>query len=283
MVMLPAWLYIAILAGLASNLFNFFNRKALKDSGDSTAYGWWTEFLRFAVALLIVPFDFSFNAELSTIFVLFLIGVVEIVSCYVFFKMHKYSDLSISTIISRTRLIWIPIIAFFVIGEKLAGIEYLGIIVLFVGLGIAVSPHKLRMDKGVQFAYLSALVVAILSVVAKMGSSQVSASILLIFMSIMSVVVFPLFMKDSKKRISAVMKKSPVPILLASGSNIAAMYLYVYALKIGEVSKVTGIYQGMMIVSVILGIVLLGERQDVVKKLIGAIITIAGILLLGLK
>lgn len=281
--MIPSWLIIAALAGLASNVYNIFSRKVLKNEGDSTAYGWWTEFLRFFAALCFVSFDFSFNASVRTIFVLILIGVVEVVSCYIFFKMHKHSELSISTIISRTRLIWIPIIAFFTLGEVLSLIEYAGILILFFGLSVAVSPHKLKMDKGIQLSYLSAIVVAVLSVVMKAGSSEVSTSVLLICMSITSVIVLPILMKNPKRRIITVFKKNPASILLASASNIAAMYLYVYALRIGEVSKVTGIYQGMMIVSVIGGIMLLNERQDAKKKIIGAIITLGGILLLTLK
>ncbi|OGK29243.1 hypothetical protein A3D06_00405 [Candidatus Roizmanbacteria bacterium RIFCSPHIGHO2_02_FULL_40_9] len=281
--MLPEWILIAILAGLASNLYNFFNRKALKNNGDSTAYGWWTEFFRFGIALAIVPFDFSYKVASGTLFILLLLGVVEVISGYIFYKMHRYSDLSVSTIISRTRLIWIPVIAFLFLGEKLTMIEYIGIGVLFFGLSIAVSPHKLKMDKGVQLSYISAFVVAILSIIMKLGSSLVSTSILLAFMSVVSVIVLPFGMKNSKKRIITAFKKNPVSILLASGSNIAAMYLYVYALRIGEVSKVTAIYQGMMIVSIVAGVTLLKERQDVKKKIIGAIVTIAGVMLLTFK
>jgi drug/metabolite transporter (DMT)-like permease len=281
--MLPTWVYVAVLAGFASNLYNFYNRKVLKENGDSTAYGWWTEFLRFGAAFLLLPWDFSFTFTLSTVGILLLIGTIEMLSGYIFFKMHKHSDLSISTIISRTRLIWIPMLAFFFLGEKLTVPEYTGILILFFGLSIAVSPHKLKMDKGVQLSYISALIVAVLSVVMKAGSALVSTSVLLVFMSLVSVVCLPLFMKDAKKRITYVFKKHKTPILLASGSNIIAMYFYVYALRIGEVSKVMGIYQGMMIVSILGGIILLNERQDVGKKIFGAIITIAGILMLSLR
>lgn len=281
--MFPDWLFLAVFAGLGSNLYNFFNRVVLKDDGDSLAYAWWTEFLRFGIALIFVSFDFSVILSLHTVFLLFLVGVVEVVSSFIFYKMHRYNELSISTIISRTRLIWIPIIAFFFLGEKLSIVEYVGIIILFLGLSIAVSPHRLRIDKGIQLAYLSALVVAVLSIVMKAGSSQVSTSILLIFMSVTSVIVFPLFMKSPKKRIITIFKKNPLKILAASGFNIIAMYLYVLALRLGDVSKVTAIYQGMMIVSIIFGIVLLKEKKDVVKKVIGATITIVGVSILAIK
>lgn len=281
--MIPQWVYLAILAGLASNLYNIFNRFALRKDGDSTAYAWWTEFIRFFIALSFLSFDFSLNLKGNAVFILLLLGIVEAISAFIFMKMHQYTHLSISTIISRTRLVWIPIIAFFFLGERLNFIEYVGIGVLFLGLSIAVAPHKLKSDRGIQLSYLSALAVALLSVVMKSASSLVSTSVLLIFMSITSVIVFPFFMKNAKDRIIGVVRKNFLVILAASFSNTLSMYLYIFALRLGDVSKVTAIYQGMMIVSILGGIILLKERQDVLRKIIGALITIGGVILLTAK
>lgn len=117
----------------------------------------------------------------------------------------------------------------------------------------------------------------------KAATPFVSTSILLIAMSCVCVILFPLFMKNPKQRIIEMIKKRPFLIILATIFNTAAMYLYVLALRTGDVSKVTGIYQGMMIVSIVMGIILLKEKQDVIRKLIGAVITVGGVLLLTIK
>src|SRR5258708_36226215 len=94
-------------------------------------------------------------------FLLLAMGATEFVSVYFYMKMHAYSHLSVSTILSRTRLIWIPLIAFFFIGEHLKITTYIGIIILFIGLIIATAPKKLQFDKGQTYAYLAAFIIAI--------------------------------------------------------------------------------------------------------------------------
>ncbi len=277
---MESWIIFAALAGLASNLFNIINRHILKDQEDSTAFAWLAEMTRLLIAFFFVFFDFKLQFTASTILLLIFLSIWELLSVYVFMKMHAYSHLSISTIISRTRLIWIPIIAFMFLGETLAINEYFGIIILFFGLSIAVSPHKISMDKGVQYAYASAFIVAVLSILMKALSPVTSTSVLLIGMSYISALSLPLIMKNADHRIHHLLRKNVGLKLLAGIANTAAMYLYVYSLKIGPVSKVTAIYQGMMVVSILAGIILLKERQDIFKKLLGTAITLLGVFML---
>ena len=49
------------------------------------------------------------------------------------------------------------------------------------------------------------------------------------------------------------------------------MYLFVEALRVGPASKVVGFYQSMLIIAVILGIVVLKERERIVKKVAGSL------------
>src|SRR5690348_3021602 len=139
--MISSWILFAIAAGFASNLYNFLNRFVLRKESDSTVFGWLSEVVRIVIAFLILPFDFQVNHSSNVLYLFLILGLVELVSIYVFMKMHAFTHLSISTIISRTRLIWVPLIAFFFLGESLKVIEYVGIAVLFLGLSIAVSPH----------------------------------------------------------------------------------------------------------------------------------------------
>lgn len=229
---------------------------------------------------MVLPFDFSVQPVTNSLYLFLSLGVIEVVSIFIFMKMHALTHLSISTIISRTRLIWVPVIMFFLFGQTLNNIEYVGIAVLFLGLSIAVSPHKLLLDKGIVYAYSSAFIAAVLSVAMKSASPVMSTSLILIGMSFAAVIIFPIVMKDAQKRIKAMLKKNLAIKVLASAANTMAMYLYVYALRIGDVSKVTAIYQAMMIVSIVAGIMFLGERQDAKKKLVGAAITIVGVVML---
>ncbi len=245
------------------------------------AYGWFLEFVRLAVFVLVALVTESFYLPVDCLLLLTMLGLVELVSIISIVKMHSYAHLSISTIISRTRILWIPVIAFVFLSENLSVSSYLGIVVLFVGLGIAVAPSKIFMDKGVAFSYLSAFVSAIIAVLQK-SLADIPIPVIMIFMSLPSAIILPFFMKDPRKQIFKVIEHKAWIKTLAVLANAMAMYFYIFALNFGEVSKVSAIYQGTFIFSVLAGIFLLGEREDMTKKILGSFITLFGVLLITL-
>jgi drug/metabolite transporter (DMT)-like permease len=280
--MLPQWLIFAVLAGLLSNTFNFFNRFILRNKEDSTAYSWYYEFFRFlAFCAIAVVFDWQIIITTRSILIFMLLGITETFSVYWYMKMHESVHLSISTILSRMRILWVPIIAFFLLKENLKPIEYLGLLVLFLGVSVTVKPHKFFIDKGAKYANLAAFMIALNVIVTKIGLPYASNSLINAICSFPSIFLFPLLMKSPRKRISVYFHKN---ILLKSSViifNIISAYLLTQALRLGNPSKITGIYQSMMVFSVLAGIVILQEKKDILKKVIGASIVLAGVLLLG--
>ncbi len=279
--MIENWLVLAVIAGLASNIYNIFNRVILrKEQSDPTAFAWITEITRLLMGLLFIPINFMILITTKSVILFTLLSLIEVASVFVFMKMHAYSNLSVSTIIQRTRLIWIPIIAFFLLGERLGTRDYIGIIILFVGLSITTSPKRLTFDSGIKYAYLSSVIVAILSVVMKQTSAFASNAVLMIIMSFASVLLLPFVMKSGKKRIKKELSHDLHIKILPGVANGISMFFYFLALQQGPVSTITAIYQGMMIVSVAAGIVFLGERDNMRQKIIGTLITLIGVLLL---
>lgn len=195
--------------------------------------------------------------------------------------MHEYSHLSISAILSRTRLIWVPIVAFFLIHESLKVSEYLGIAILFIGLTIVVSPKKLFVDKGATYANRSAFVIAINIVITKMALPYGSNSLINAAIPFIATIFFPIIMKNARQRMKKIVRKNLSLKLFAVGFNIIATYLFTVALRFGDSGKVTAVYQGMLVTSILAGIIFLKERQDIWKKCIGTAITIIGVVLLS--
>lgn len=113
------WFILAAAAGLSSALFNFVGRKSLQ-GGDSTAFSWFFELLRLIIFSALLIIDFKLEPSFLNFFVLVALGVTEFVSVYVFTKMHSLTELSLSSIISRLRLVWVPFFAFVLLGERLS-------------------------------------------------------------------------------------------------------------------------------------------------------------------
>lgn len=278
--LISSWIVLAILAGIGSNILNYYSRYILKDDGDSTAWAWTYEFLRLAMFLPFVFIDYKLQLTSESLIILLAIGITEFISVYLYMKMHKFTHLSISTIISRTRLIWVPIFAFLLFGERLTGLQYFGIAILFFGLSIAVAPHKLFFDKGAIFANSAAAMIAVNTVLLKQATPFASTPVIMIFFSLPSVILFPFFMKDAKKRLVDKNLDKKIPKIVGVAANVVSSFFLLAALSMGEAGRVNAVYQGMLIIGVLGGIILLKERQDILRKLIGTAVTIIGILLL---
>ena len=197
-------------------------------------------------------------------------------------KMHAYTHLSISTILSRTRLIWVPIIGFFLLRETLSFFDYGGILIIFLGVSVIIAPKKLFIDKGVVYANTAAIIIALNVVFLKMAIPYASNSVLNALMSIPSIILYPLIMKNPTERIKILLQANLPLKSLAGGISILQLFILIAALNIGDPSKINAIYQGMLIFSVIAGILFLKERKDIGKKVICAIITVIDVVILSI-
>lgn len=280
--MLESWVIIAFISGILSNTSNFLHRFLLKDDQDPTLYTWFLEVVRLLIALLFLAFNFYLIFSWQTVWLLLALGIVEAVSIYIYMKQHAFTALSISTIISRTRLIWTALFAFIFLGEQLSSIAYIGIAILFLGLSIGTAPHKIFIDKGMKYAYSSAILISISNNLFKSASAVASAPVIVTAMAIPTVIGYPLLLKNSRQRIRKFLQIKLFNKTLAALANVGALFFLLWAISLGPVSMVNAIYQGTMIFAILAGIIFLREREDIWQKLIGTVIAFVGILLLGL-
>lgn len=274
------WLAVAFLAGLLSNSLHFVSRYLLKNGDDSTAVAWIQSFFRVIFFGIWALVSFNLKTDLKSLSLLLGLGFVEVFSTYAYMKMHSHAQLSLSSIISRTRLFWIPVMAFLFFRERLQLHEYAGIAVLFVGLAIVSSPKKLAADKGLRYAYIFGLVSALVNILLKANEGNASIPVIMVFMSTPPVLFLPFLMKKGFTRIAATFKLNLGLKLLSGLLSVISIYTLTYAIRIGPVSKVSAIQQGMLIVSVFAGIIFLKERDNMWKKIIGSIITLGGVYLI---
>jgi len=273
------WIVLSALSGLASTGFNITNRIALKDKEDSTAYGWWFEFVRTMFFLVLVFKSPLPYLDQNAILKLSLVGISELFSVYVFMKMHSLTELSISSVISRLRIVWSPLFAWFLVNERLTLVEYIGIVAIFLGIAVVSSPSEIKKDKGIKIAFLFSISSAILSTMIKSATVVASSELIIVAQGIIPLFILPLLMKNSLFRIKHSFTHKFIKILIASAFNIISSYLMVEALHLADTSKVVGIFLAMTIFSVIYGIFVMNEREKMYRKIFGTIIVIVGIIL----
>lgn len=275
------WLIYTIIVGLGSNISNFLLRVVLKDHQDATAHAWIVTTIRGVVFLLFCMVDFRLEFSTRSILTLGLLGVCETLALTFMMKMHANSELSLSTILTRTRLLWTPIFAFILYKEILHSIEYIGIIILFVGISMSSSRSSIKTDKGQWYALGFGLMSTIIALLLKSSYQFASPSVAIVFMSLIPTLLLPIIRPNLRNRIPDFIKTKLFLKLTSTIINSAYLYFYVLALHYGNASKVVALYQGMMIISIILGIVILKENQNLWRKVGGAILTIIGAIMLS--
>ncbi|MFH1244625.1 MAG: DMT family transporter [bacterium] len=278
--MFTHYLPLAILAGLGTIGFNTFNRQTLQKGHDSTVYAWLFEIMRILIFLPFLLFDYQVIWSWASARAFLLMGFTELVSVYLFMKMHSHSDLSLSSIFTRLRIIWTPIVGFLILGEILSPLQYLGILVIFLGCSLIYFIHNNGSRRGLIYALVFSLVNACSNVFVKQASVYASSSMITILFSIPAALFIPVIMRNGRTRISHNLVPVMRPLFAASLFNALTMFTLVTALHLAPAGQVTGISQGVATLSIFSGIFILGERDHKLIKFLAGLITTTGIILL---
>lgn len=274
------WLLFTVIGGVSSSGFNIFLRKTLRANADSTAYAWWYEVIRALFFASFIPFFPQFRYSPLNVLLLLALGLTEFVAVYLYMKMHSLAELSLSAIVMQLRSVWVPIIAFFLIGEKLTLAQWGGVALVVGGAIVVARPKSLKWDRGLTTAFLMTLVGSLSGVILKETSGFASIPINMFFFSLPPIILLPLFMKNPLARIRnrwGTIVKLNFP---ASACNIVSMFALTAALRLGSAGQITAIFQGVSMLSVAVGVFFLNEREHKGDKLIAAVLTIIGIALL---
>ena len=133
------------------------------------------------------------------------------------------------------------------------------------------------------FAILSAVFVALTSILAKVGIEGVNSNLASAIRTLVVVLMawLMVFITNAQGGLSSISKKSWLFLILSGLATGASWLCYYKALQMGEASKVVPIDKLSVIITLILAFVFLHE-QFTIKSIIGCILIGAGTLLMVL-
>lgn len=274
------WLVLTVISGLSSVVFNTLNRDTLKNGHDSTVYSWLFEVIRFLFFAALIPFDYYLVCSSKNTFLLIALGFSELIAIYLYMKMHASAELSVSSVLSRLRVVLVPMFAFIFLGERLSSLQYLGVTAIFIGCLVVAGMKHLRGTKGVWYAIGFVLVNTISTVILKYVSNIASVPIVSAAFSFPAAVLIPIIMQSARSRIQLNLKLIFQPTLLAAIFNILTMYTLIMAYQSAPVGQVNTLFQAVTSLAVVAGIFILNERDHKWLKLLGAALTTIGVILL---
>ncbi|OQY65521.1 hypothetical protein B6D29_03760 [Microgenomates bacterium UTCPR1] len=198
------------------------------------------------------------------------------------FKTSKYLEVSTQGTLNNIFIVVAFVIALFIYSEVITADKILGFIFVLVGiLLVTVNKSKKINSMGLFYGVLANVSVGIAWSLDKKGISYFNPDLYNLLVWVAPIIVVSFFPAIRLSIVKKIIRKDFKQISLISFLNVSAYLFNLKALVVGgEVTKVIPIVQTSTIITIILGIIFLKEREHIVKKIVAGLIAIIGVFLL---
>lgn len=258
-----------------------------EDKSDPIAYSIIFQFVvGFIVLIFAIVHGFSLAGYEPYIGNIILMGFLYAIFGYCLFFAFKLSEASSVALYFSTTVIWGSIASFLILGEALTGNKILGIIIIFAALIILNFNKKLqRPKKGEVYALAAAvfLGLAFTNDAYILGTSRdLSSYVALSFFlpTFLTAIAFP----KSTLNIKEFLTKKTLPKILVLGVlySISVLTIFSAYQNGGEASIISPLSQISTVLTVLLAIIFLKEKDNLNKKVLAAILAVAGAIIISL-
>lgn len=198
------------------------------------------------------------------------------------FKTSKYLEVSTQGTLNNIFIVVAFVIALFIYSEVITADKIFGFIFVLVGiLLVTVNKSKKINSMGLFYGVLTNVSVGIAWSLDKKGISYFNPDLYNLLVWVAPIIVVSFFPAIKLSVVKKIIRKDFKQISIISFLNVAAYLFNLKALVVGgEVTKVIPIVQTSTIITIILGIIFLKEREHIVKKTVAGLIAIIGVFLL---
>jgi len=225
-----------------------------------------------------VPLDFERYAPN-----LIVMGLLYTASQIFIFQASKTIEASEVIILSSTRVLWTIGAAILFLGESFNLAKLIGAaLILYAVFFVSHKKKRSKFKKGHMYAILAGVCLGLGFVndayVLRTADAFSYAALAFILPSILTLLVFPSVMGKIKKQFDAKLLRNTLLLGIFYTIGITASYLAYQ--NGGTASQIVPIGQSVVIVTVILAALFIGERDNLLKKLVAAVLVTIGVLLL---
>jgi drug/metabolite transporter (DMT)-like permease len=196
------------------------------------------------------------------------------------FKAYKEVTASEATILFSSQRWWMVLAAFLVLQEPFSLRKVIGTLIILLGIAIAVwRKQKYVFNRGVIYALLAAFCYAVADIVAFFILRHFDAPSLSVYISLIPVVAIVLIKPATIKKLAYYCRpKYALAILAVSFNDTLASLAVYYAYQIGRnAAQISPLMATQIILSVLLAIIFLKERDYTWRKIIGALVVVGGV------
>jgi len=262
-------LLLIIISAVMHALWNLL----VKQSRDKTVFIWWMFACAFGLMNLYMLLP---GRPFPPLTLRYLLLAASAAVCFVLYhwftgKAYREGDLSITYPLAQTSMLYVPIWAVLLLGEKLSVAGVTGILLIIAGaysiqlqrLSLAGLLRPLRNlgDRSVQWALLAGLVYSVGAIIDKQGVGSYSAyhftyTLVLFMLGYMSL---NLLRPCYRGRVLAEWRNSRKLVLWSGPVMLGSFLTFRYGLQLSPVSYAVPLRQVSLLVGVLIGIFFLGE------------------------
>jgi uncharacterized membrane protein len=197
------------------------------------------------------------------------------------FVAAKYLEASVFTTISNLSVLVAFIGSLFLYSESLTLEKIIGGTSIIIALLIISIENKDRTvsKKGLLIAVFISIMLGLGWMLDKLGTTYFDPNVYNVFLWTIPI-IFIWFPSIKASDLLKEFKNSSWKIVILSGLNVAGSLMQLKALQLTEATKVIPIVQTSSIFTVILGIFILKEKSNIIKKIVAGLLAIAGVYLL---
>jgi len=204
------------------------------------------------------------------------------ISQVLIFKAAKIIPASDLIIFFSSRTLWAILAAIVFLGEDFSIYKVIGTVLILGAIIFVSTEGKIMITKGHLFTLLAAICIGVGfvndSYILKQANALTYASLTFIFPTILTMFIFPTATLGLKKYMNTNFLIKIV--LLSTFYSIGMVASYVAYQRGGDASQIVPIGQSVVIVTILFAALFLGERNNLVKKLIAAVLVSVGVVLM---
>jgi len=259
-------------------------------------------FFSSVIGLIVLPFiwflDPPHAVSVMNAAILIVISLIEILYLYPYFWSLRRADTSVVASLFSLGKIFVPLIAFFLVGERLTGLQYLGFfIITAASVLLALDVRKMKLNSAIVLMLLVSIVLAAQTVLLKyVYEHGVGWGTSIVWMTILQVVIAGVFMltpqniAEAKKSWSKMKSLGTLLVgieLLSTAGTLGSSYA-LYLIPVSVAQGIAGTQPIFALLYAILFVRLSPKffkeylgKKDIAKKVVLFVITIVGAVLVA--
>jgi|SRR3989344_805610 len=274
------FVFIAIILGTVTQILK---RYILKET-NPYAYSLATQIISGLIFLPFAIINFSLPQELIAYAVLAFASILwSLVSISTYIS-YKQTEISIRDPIGQSKLLWALLFGVLFLGEMITSHRIIGTSIIFLGVVILIWSPKRKFgklsDPGIRWTLLAAILNAMVFLLDKASLRWFVPEVYGFFVYLFPMFILVLFLKKRKHHISHLFKIRAKSTILSIVLSAVAYYFTLKAFSLADFTLVYPLLQLTTLLTVVGGIFIMKEKENLWQKIIASVLIIIGAIIL---